>query len=455
MPETLFPTIPENITVHLGSPNQNAQNVTLSFSDYIKNVASNEIYPTWPDAALRANIYAIVSFALNRIYTEWYPSQNRNFDITNSTAFDQAFVKDGEIFENISRITDDLFNDYVVRRGNAEPLFTQFCNGTTSVCDGLSQWGTVQLANQGYTPLQILKHYYGDDIEIVENAPIADIGESYPDEPLKLGDYGNSVKIIQNQLNRITQNYPALPKISDPNGIFTLETQNSVREFQNIFDLSQTGEVDKPTWYKIKRYYTGVKGLSDLVSEGVSISELQVPFSTQLREGSQGIGVKTVQYYLNILAYFNGNLLPTPLDSVFGPETSESVRVFQRYYGLPVTAVVNNTTWNVLNRVYSQTVGFLPDGYSGEYAKLYPGYVISIGMQGESVRDLQTYLNLISQNITAIPPLSVTGFFGEQTRASVTAFQQAFGINATGAVGAATWNTIAEQYDFLINQQNN
>lgn len=455
MPETLFPVVPQNITVHLGRPEQNAQNVTVAFSDYIKNVASNEIYPTWPENALRANIYAIISFALNRVYTEWYRSRNYNFDITNSTAFDQAYVPESEVFENISRITDDIFNDYIVRDGNAEPLFAQFCNGTTSRCDGLSQWGTVDLANEGLTPFEILQRYYGDDIRIIENAPVADVEESYPGEPLILGDYGNNVQIIQTQLNRIAQNYPAIPKIRETNGIYTVDTQNAVLEFQRIFNLNPNGTVDKSTWYKIKQYYVGVKNLSDLISEGVSISELQVPFSTQLVEGSQGVGVKTVQYYLNILAYFNPNLLSVPLDSVFGPEAAEGVRVFQRYYGLPVTAVVNTATWNVLNRIYSETVEFLPDGYSGDYAKLYPGYVLSEGMTGENVRDLQTYLAFISQNLEAIPSLSVTGYFGEQTRAAVTTFQNAFGINATGAVGAATWNTIAEQYDFLINERNN
>lgn len=455
MPETLFPVVPQNITVHLGRPEQNAQNVTVAFSDYVKNVASNEIYPTWPENALRANIYAIISFALNRVYTEWYRSRNYNFDITNSTALDQAYVPESEVFENISRITDDIFNDYIVRDGNAEPLFAQFCNGTTSRCDGLSQWGTVELANEGLTPFEILQRYYGDDIRIIENAPVADVEESYPGEPLILGDYGNNVQIIQTQLNRIAQNYPAIPKIRETSGIYTVDTQNAVLEFQRIFNLNPTGTVDKSTWYKIKQYYVGVKNLSDLISEGVSISELQVPFSTQLVEGSQGVGVKTVQYYLNILAYFNPNLLSVPLDSVFGPETAEGVRVFQRYYGLPVTAVVNTATWNVLNRIYSETVEFLPDGYSGDYAKLYPGYVLSEGMTGENVRDLQTYLAFISQNLEAIPSLSVTGYFGEQTRAAVTAFQNAFGINATGAVGAATWNTIAEQYDFLINERNN
>ncbi len=450
MPEVLTPVIPQDITVHLGAPSSNAQNVTVNFVDYIKNVASSEIYPTWPEDALRANIYAIISFALNRIYTEWYPSRGYNFDITNSTAVDQAFVPNREIYENISLIVDDIFNDYVVRQGEIQPLFTQFCNGTTSTCAGLSQWGTVDLANAGLTPYEILQSYYGTDIGIVENAPIADIDESYPGVPLRVGDSGNNVQIIQTELNRIAQNYPAIPRIEDANGVFGLDTEEAVRTFQQIFNLSQTGEVDKSTWYRIKQYYVGVKSLAELVSEGVSISEAQVPFSTQLREGSQGIGVRTIQYYLNILAYFNQNLSSVPLNGIYGPETTNAVRVFQQYYGLPVTGVVNTATWNVLNRIYSETVEFLPQGYSGEFAKLYPGYFLSEGMSGQNVRDLQTYLSLIGRNLADIPEIPVTGYFGTQTRDAVIAFQNAFGIPANGAVGPVTWNNIARQYDFLI-----
>ena len=454
MPEILYPVIPQNITVHLGPPDSPAENVTVNFVDYIKNVASSEIYPTWPEAALRANIYAIISYALNRIYTEWYPSRGYDFDITNSTAVDQAFVPNREIYENISRIVDEIFNNYVVKQGSVEPFFTQFCNGTTSTCPGLSQWGTVSLANAGLTPFEILQNYYGTDIGIVENAPVAEIEESYPGVPLRIGDSGNNVKIIQTELNRIARNYPAIPKIAEENGVFGVDTEAAVQKFQQIFELAQTGEVDKSTWYKIKQYYVGVKNLSDLLSEGVTLSEAQVPFATQLSEGSQGIGVRTIQYYLNIIAYFNPDLNSPPLDGIYGPETTAAVKQIQQYYGLPVTGVLNTATWNVLNRIYSETVEFLPEGYSGDYGKLYPGYFLSEGMSGENVRDLQTYLALIGRNFEAIPEIPVTGYFGTQTRDAVIAFQNAFGIPANGAVGPITWNTIVQQYDFLLSGGN-
>lgn len=450
MPEVLTPVIPETITVHLGAPDSNAENVTVPFVDYIKNVASSEIYPTWPENALRANILAIISFALNRIYTEWYPSRGYDFDITNTTQFDQAFVKNREIFENIGYIVDDIFNDYVVRQGSIQPLFTAFCNGTTSRCQGLSQWGSVSLAEQGFTPFRILQNYYGNDIGIVENAPVADIDESYPGVPLRIGNAGNNVRIIQVQLNRIAQNYPAIPKIENPNGIFGTDTEEAVRKFQEIFNLSQTGEVDKSTWYTIKRYYNGVKGLAELATEGISLEEASIPFSTVVSEGMTGIPVRTVQYYLSILAYFNSNLEPVRIDGIFDQNTRVAVERFQEFYGLPVTGVVDSATWNTISRIYTETVNSLPTGYQGNNAKLYPGYFLTPGIRNQSVEDLQTYLSVISQNINQIPNVSVTGFYGEQTENAVSTFQRLFGIPVSGSVGPITWAQIAREYDAIV-----
>lgn len=451
MPEVLTPVIPENITVHLGAPTSQAQNVTVPFVDYIKNVASSEIYPTWPENALRANIYAIISFALNRIYTEWYPSRGYDFDITNTTQFDQAFIPDREIYENIDNIVDDIFNDYVVRQGTIQPLFTQFCNGTTSTCEGLSQWGTVTLAEEGRTPFQILTNYYGNDIGIVENAPVAFTEESYPGEPLRVGDAGNNVQILQIQLNRIAQNYPAIPKIQNVNGIFGTDTEAAVRKFQEIFNLPQTGEVDKATWYRIKQYYTGVKGLSELAAEGVTLEEATVPFSTEISSGDSGIPVRTLQYYLSIIAYFNQNLQPVPLNGVFDSATTRAVERFQEFYGLPVTGIVNTATWNVISNIYRQTVNSLPSGYQGNNAKLYPGYFLSFGMRNQAVEDLQTYLSYIGNTIAEIPTIPITGYYGEQTQNAVSTFQRLFGLTVSGSVGPVTWYQIAREYDALVN----
>ena len=188
-----IPFIPENITVHLGAPDANARNITLPFADYIANVASSEIYPTWPESALRAHIYAQISFALNRIYTEYYRSRGYDFDITNSTAIDQSFVYGRDIFENIRQLTEELFPNYIRRQGSVEPLFAAYCDGVRVTCPGLSQWGTVDLARQGLTPYEILTYYYGNDIDIVTNAPVQGITVSVPTEPLRLGNVGNNV----------------------------------------------------------------------------------------------------------------------------------------------------------------------------------------------------------------------------------------------------------------------
>jgi hypothetical protein len=293
------PTIPTTITVHLGAPNQPAPNVTVPFLDYVKNVASSEIYPTWPENAIRANMYAQISFALNRIFTEYYPSRGYDFDITNNTAYDQYFVKGRTVFDNISRIADDIFDSYVVKGEGIEPYFTQYCNGTTVTCDGLSQWGTVPLAEDGYLPYQILQYYYGDDVSIRQNVPIDDLPESYPGVPLRLGSVGNDVKNIQLRLNRISRNYPAIPKIIRADGIFADDTTAAVRAFQEIVGLTPDGVVGKATWYAILFFYNAVKRLNELDSEGIALQEVTQQYPGVLAPGASGNAVENLQYYIN------------------------------------------------------------------------------------------------------------------------------------------------------------
>ena len=272
----------------MGSPASNAENVTVSFPEYIKNVASSEIYPTWPEAALRANIYAQISFALNRVYTEYYRARGYPFDITNSTALDQSFIKGRNIFQNISRIVDEIFNSYIVRDGNVEPLFASYCNGTTVTCNGLSQWGTVSLANQGLGPYDILTQYYGDNINLVQNAPVQDIPESLPPVPLAYGSIGNEVRQIQIRLNRVSANYPSIPKIYPPDGVFGSVTDRAVRAFQQIFNLDVDGIVGKATWYKLIYVFNAVKRLNEVVSEGLTYADVEKIFEDTLRLGSTG-----------------------------------------------------------------------------------------------------------------------------------------------------------------------
>ena len=289
------PYIPETITVHLGTPDSDAPNVTVPFSSYVKNVASSEIFPTWPENALRANIYAITSFALNRIYTEWYRSRGYDFDITATTQYDQKFINGREYFQNISYLVDELFNDYVRRQGKIEPLFTAFCNGTTVTCEGLSQWGTVDLANRGLTPYEILQYYYGDDIDIVKNAPVRTTMPSYPGIDLQFGSAGNDVRSLQIYLNRISGNYPAIPKIPAADGIFDAATEAAVRKFQEVFGLEVTGIVNESTWYRITYIYTSVKRIAELDSEGVRYDEVEKRYTEDLKIGMQSIEVSIVR----------------------------------------------------------------------------------------------------------------------------------------------------------------
>lgn len=294
---TVIPYVPQRITVHLGAPSASADNVTVSFSDYVKNVASSEIYPTWEESALRANILAIVSFALNRVYTEFYRSRGYDFDITSSTAYDQFFVRGRSFFSNVSRLVDELFNSYLRRPGFVEPLAAKFCNGTTVTCEGLSQWGSQALAQQGYNSTQILRSYYGD-VEIVANAPVQDYVSSYPGTPLRRGSVGPNVVVIQTELNRISQNYPAIPKVSAVDGIFGAATENSVTAFQEIFNLTPDGVVGPATWYALVRLYTAVTSLSELRSQGQRFYTIAWNKGRPLVPGDRGIQVEHLQYML-------------------------------------------------------------------------------------------------------------------------------------------------------------
>ena len=343
----VIPVIPETITVHLGLPNTAAENVTVSFPDYVKNVASSEIYPTWDESALRANILAIMSYALNRVYTEFYRSRGYDFDITNTTARDQAFVNGRSYFENISRLVDEMIGSYIRRTGTVEPLAAKFCNGTTSTCDGLSQWGSEALAQEGLDSVEILRFYYGDDIEIVTNAPMAGITESYPGTPLRVGSRGPDVTVVQTSLNRIGQNYPAIPKVSPVDGIFGPQTEAAVKAFQQIFSLDPDGIVGRATWYQVVRVYVAVLKLAELQSEGQRFFFIQ-EYPEFLSLGDTGVLVEQLQYMLSVLSSFLPQVPDPGMSGIFDNATLNAVRGFERYAGLPVTGSVGEATWDAI-----------------------------------------------------------------------------------------------------------
>ena len=443
-----FVQVPTAITVHLGAPNEAADNIRVSYIDYIKNVACSEIYPTWPENALLANIYTIQSFTLNRVFTEYYRTRGYTFDITNNTAFDQAFIPGRKYFEPISDMVDMVFNTYIVRAGQVQPLAAQYCSGSGVSCAGLSQWGTVSLANQGYSVLGILRYYFGQDVSLVYNAPTAPNIPSYSGVPLQVGSAGAQVRTIQRELNRISANYPAIPRIGSVSGVFDAATRNAVIVFQQIFGLAVDGVVGKQTWYKLKYIYNGVKNLSEIYSEGLTISEVERVFSSVLRQGDRGIAVRTIQYYLNFIGQFNDSLtIGIAEDGIFGPATKRAVEAFQRYYGLTVDGIVGRNTWNAVIDAYNDILRSLPADFTGFSSLLYPGYYIQRGASGRIVEQLQTFLRVIAQNNNAIPSVTVDGVFGPQTQAAVIAVQNRFDLDPDGVVGPITWNAIITLYN--------
>ncbi len=443
-----LPVIPEYITVHLGRPDSNAENVTVTFPDYLKNVASSEIYPTWPESALRANIYAQASFALNRIYTEWYRSRGYDFDITNSTAYDQSYVPNRDIFDSVSRIVDEQFNSYVRRRGTVEPLFTLYCDGRVANCNGLKQLETPYLANQGYSPLQMLKYYYGDDIEIVSGVPVQSIQPSYPSSPLRMGDAGNDVQQLQIRLNRVARNYPGIPKIYPVNGVYSQATVDAVRAFQRIFGLTEDGVVGQATWNRLAYIYASVKRLAELDSEGLTLAEIPNTYPGSLRQGDRGELVRQIQYFIAVIGKFYDTVRPIDVDGIFGTRTANAVRDFQTQAGLTVDGIVGRQTWRAIYDTYNSIVASGVQLEGG--IELFPGETLAVGSSGENVRTLQTYLEGISGVLSDVPRVSVDGVFGRQTENAVKAVQRLYGLNQDGIVGPITWDTIASLYSDLL-----
>lgn len=437
------PIIPKYITIHLGRPDSSAQNVQVTFKDYIKNVASSEIYPTWPQQSLRANIYCQISLAMNRVYTEWYRSRNYNFDITNSTAYDQYFVYGRDIFTTISKVVDEIFNEYIRKVNTVNPFYAEYCDGRQVWCAGLKQWGTVDLANQGRNAFEILKYYYGNNIEIIDTNRIEGVSGSYPGLSLRRGDRSNSVGIVQNQLNRIAVNYPNIPTTYPVDGIFGAGTEASVKAFQKQFNLTQDGVVGKGTWYKISYIYVAVKKLAELTSEGVEDRVPGVYPGTPLREGDRNVFVQEMQFYLQKVSLFTPKVPTLKIDSTFGRGTKNAVIGFQSLARLAQDGIVGQQTWNILVRAYRDTLKANPP--ADQLIPNYPGTALRVGSRGENVKIMQSSLNTINQSLGVMTLIQVDGIFGVATERVVRAYQVRFGLQADGVIGRQTWDSISAQ----------
>lgn len=439
-----YPVVPNNIVVHLGSPSSNSRNITVPFTSYISNVAASELYPTWPQNALIANIYAIISFTMNRIYNEWYRSKGYNFDITSSPAYDQTYTENRSTYENINNIVQEIFNNYVVKGKGIEPYFTSYCDGRKLICNGLSQWGSVNLANQGKTPLEILKNYYGNDISIKYDAEVGDGTIGYPGYDIELGSFGNPVLAIERDLKRIRNNYPAIPEIPSSPGIYTNDLANAVKKFQEIFNLPVTGVVNKATWYKIKYIYNSVKKLGDLYSEGITEEEATFLYNDKLTLGNSGIDVEYIHYFLDALAFLDPDIPRLKTNSIYSENTVTMVKAFQKKYGLPVTGDFTYSDWKVLKEEYEKILSFVPDKNKDYVNELYPDNFLMKGMSGDDIKRYQRLLLKICRFDKSIPGVRVNGIFDDLTDRSVRKLQNDYGFEINGIVGPLLWRKTVE-----------
>ena len=441
--------IPDFITVHLGWPNAAARSVRVPFRDYIVNVVCSEIYPFWERAAIEANTYAIISFTLNRLFTHWYRSRGHSFDITNTTQFDQMFIYGREIFQNVSQIVNGIFNQFIRRPGRREPFFASYCNGTTSTCAGMSQHGSQALARQGWTPIQILRHYYPRDINIVQSTNFGPRNPGvYPGTPLRQGSTGENVRRMQLYLNRISGNW-WIPAIQNPNGSFGVDTRESVVAFQRLFNLVQDGIIGPITWYEITRIYVAARNLAELISEGQRYSIGNAPPTVIIREGARGEAVVELQFLLNFIGSFYNELPFVVEDSVFRAATRQAVIEFQTRFGLAPDGVVGPLTWARLYEVYRRIRNTIPLPPYDANIPGFPGTPLQNGTRGDNVRLMQSYLNAIARSNPSIETLVVDGIFGPRTQGAVREFQKIFGMPQTGIIDRDTWYRIVDEFNFL------
>ena len=345
------------------------------------------------------------------------------------------------------KLTDDIFNTYVRKTGTVNPYYTEYCDGKNVSCKGLKQWGTVTLAEQGRSALSILQYYYGSNTEVVRTSNIASIPESYPGSPVRKGDTGPNVFMLQRQLNRITKDYPFLG-ILTVDGVFGSQMEATVKRFQQQFTLTADGVVGRQTWYKISYIYVSVKDLAELTSEGETASGVLSDGTwggTILRQGSSGSAVEQVQFWLNTISQYVSSIPSVSVDGIYGSSTAVAVRAFQRRYGLTVDGVVGRTTWNAIYAQYRsiQVDNGIPNAY--------PGIALKEGDKGQNVRLVQFWLKIARTVYTSLNNPTVDGVFGPSTKRAVQAFQRYFGLTADGIVGRTTWNKLREVYTDIAN----
>ncbi len=448
MPEQ-SPVIPQNITVHLGPPGSDAEIVTVSFPNYIKNVASGELYPTWNDVALRANIYSFVSFALNRILTGHYRKQGYDFDITNSPEYDQAYTLDRAVYENVAELTDELFNDYIVKGAVNFPYLATNCSGRDGrPCNGaMSKWGSQALGETGYLPWQILQYYYGNDIGIFRNAPVEGL-QLYEGPVMRIGSADPYVTRVQVMLNTIAEVYPAVPRIPVANGIYDEYTRDAVIAFQELFNLMPDGLVGKTTWYKIQIIYESIKRGIQLYEIGLAIRSVPGLSNRILKPGDTSIYVAYLQHFLKTFSNFYEKAPPVDINRTFDEKTRRAVLTLQSGSGLKPDGIVGPQTWEMIFRTYRAVTDAYPQPFRHAPAPAFPG-LVSASSPPAVIRQMQTYLRRIAEEDESIPLVEVDGIFGPQTRDAVIAFKKREGLPPTPEIGAVAWVALVRSFNEL------
>ena len=444
----LMPTIPAYVTVLLSDNFKTGETITVSFPDYIKGVASATLDCKMHEQALTALLYAQISFALYRINSKYYRNKKYAFDITDDPDIDQPFIYNGIVCRKINDTVDRIFTEYISYDLSVQPIEARVCYKQTQGCKGMSLDGCIELALNGKNYETILKYYYGDNIYIEKNAKISGLQtDSLLTGPLNAGDMGRNVSGLQIALNRISSNYKTISKIENVDGVYNEITSKSVCDFQRIFNLSETGNVDKCTYHKLMYVYDSVRKINYLVKEGEKMSYIPSTLKTDLKYGSMGNNVKILQYYLLFISVFEKRIPPLEVIGYFGDKTYQSVISFQRVFGLVPNGIVDNEVWNTLINVYRGTYSSLPKNVFSSCAKDYPGYIMLLGSDGEGVKNMQEYLNTLSKKYEELPECDVNGYFDEQTENTVKIFQKMFGIKDTGVVSSTTWAMISRIYN--------
>jgi len=446
-------TIPNFIRVHLGRmENTSAATVSVPFINYIKNVTSHEIFDEWPEQAIMANVYCIVSLTLNRVYTEFYRKKGFSFDITSETYTDQKYVHNGIIGARISAIVDRIFNQYLAVVGHKEPFLSLYNDGVqVNIAGRLSQWGSFfDARDRGMNAWQIIKKYYSQNLELRTVERFGGVLESFPGYTLTLGTRGDAVRAMQLFLNRILGRYTDII-INPADGVFGEKTRTSVMAFQQVYNLPQTGEIDRRTWYEISRIYAVEKGLWEMYSEGQRMGIGKTPHTKVTRQGDVGPLVTELQFLLDFIAMYHSEIPFVAQTSRFDALTAEGVKAFQRLFGLTADGVVGATTWRLLYDVYwgimENATPPTPPGPNPPPSEIpaFPGTALRVGSTGASVRLVQEAINKLAEVTPGMWRIAADGVFGNGTRDAVMAFQRIFGLTVDGIVGPNTWRRLMEE----------